>query len=100
MHYLHPHAAINSSIGLNPSPLLEVAAAIGSKDIAIGGEVGFDTASSSFTKYNAGISFNNQDFSAALLLYVTVLLPQVSIHICLFQYALFYSSHNYFSTIW
>ncbi|XP_047942547.1 mitochondrial outer membrane protein porin 4-like [Salvia hispanica] len=58
----------NSSIGLNPSPQLEVSAAIGSKDIAIGGEVGFDTSSSSFTKYNAGISFNKQDFSAAVLL--------------------------------
>ena len=77
MHYLHNHAAINSSIGLNPSPLLEVSAALGSEDIAIGGEIGFDTSSSSFTKYNAGMSFNKQDFSAAVLLYVTVLLVQV-----------------------
>lgn len=77
VHYLHHHAAINSSIGLNPSPQLEVSAAIGSKDIAIGGEVGFDTSSSSFTKYNAGISFNKQDFSAAVLLYATVLLLEV-----------------------
>ncbi|KAL3623883.1 hypothetical protein CASFOL_032699 [Castilleja foliolosa] len=68
VHYLHHHAAINSSIGLYPSPLLEVAAAIGSKDVAIGGEIGFDTASSSFTKCNAGISFNKPDFSAALIL--------------------------------
>ncbi|KAL0428313.1 UNVERIFIED_CONTAM: Mitochondrial outer membrane protein porin 4 [Sesamum latifolium] len=68
VHYLHHHAAINSSIGLNPSPLLEVAAAIGSKDVAIGGEIGFDTSSSSFTKCNAGISFNMPDFSAALIL--------------------------------
>ncbi|PIM97332.1 Porin/voltage-dependent anion-selective channel protein [Handroanthus impetiginosus] len=68
VHYLHHHAAINSSIGLNPSPLLEVAAAIGSKDVAIGGEIAFDTASSSFTKCNAGISFNKPDLSAALVL--------------------------------
>ncbi|KAL0288509.1 UNVERIFIED_CONTAM: Mitochondrial outer membrane protein porin 6 [Sesamum calycinum] len=67
VHYIHHHAAINSSIGLNPSPLLEVAAAIGSKDVAIGGEIGFDTSSSSFTKCNAGISFNMPDFSAALI---------------------------------
>ncbi|MCD7448780.1 hypothetical protein HAX54_045994 [Datura stramonium] len=32
--YLHQRAAINSSIGLNPSPLLELSAAIGSKDLA------------------------------------------------------------------
>ncbi|KAK6151462.1 hypothetical protein DH2020_014097 [Rehmannia glutinosa] len=68
VHYLHHRAAINSSIGLNPSPLLEVAAAIGSNDVAIGGEIGFDTSSSSFTKCNAGISFNKPDFSAALIL--------------------------------
>ncbi|KAK9931768.1 hypothetical protein M0R45_019032 [Rubus argutus] len=66
--YLHPHAAIDSSIGLNPTPLLELSATIGSKDLSLGGEIGFDTASSLLTKYNAGISFNKPDFSAALLL--------------------------------
>ena len=68
MHYLHPHAAIDSSIGLNPSPLLELSAAIGTNELSLGGEVGFDTASASFTKYNAGISFNKPDFIAALIL--------------------------------
>lgn len=68
VHYFHGRAAINSSIGLNPTPLLEVAAAVGSKDIAIGGEIEFETSSSSFTKCNAGISFNKPDFSAALIL--------------------------------
>ncbi|KAE9601668.1 hypothetical protein Lal_00040578 [Lupinus albus] len=66
--YLHPHAAIDSSIGLNPSPQLELSAAIGSKDLCLGAEVGFNTTSASFTKYNAGIAFNKPDFSAALLL--------------------------------
>lgn len=66
--YLHNHAAINSSIGLNPSPLLDVAATLGDKDLVLGGEIGFDTASASFTKYNAGIAFNKPDFSAALIL--------------------------------
>lgn len=66
--YLHPHAAIDSSIGLNPTPLLELSAAIGSKDISLGAEAGFDTASASFTKYNAGIGLNKPDFSAAVLL--------------------------------
>lgn len=66
--YLHQHAAINSSIGLNPSPLLELSVAIGNKDLALGGEIGFNTASSSFTKCNAGLSFNKPDFSAALML--------------------------------
>lgn len=66
--YLHPHAAFDSSIGLNPTPLLELSATIGSKDLSLGDEIGFDTASSLLTKYNAGISFNKPDFSAALLL--------------------------------
>ncbi|GKV47045.1 hypothetical protein SLEP1_g53984 [Rubroshorea leprosula] len=68
VHYLHHHAAVDSSIGLNPTPDLELSAAIGSKDLALGGEIGFDTASASFTKYNAGIGFNKPDFSAALFL--------------------------------
>ncbi|KAL8528407.1 hypothetical protein ACS0TY_006008 [Phlomoides rotata] len=58
------------STGLNPSPRLEVSAAIGSKDVAIGGEIGFDTSSSSFTKCNAGISYNKPDFSAVLILWL------------------------------
>ncbi|GLT36060.1 hypothetical protein SLA2020_104650 [Shorea laevis] len=68
VHYLHHHAAVDSSIGLSPTPDLELSAAIGSKDLALGGEIGFDTASASFTKYNAGIGFNKPDFSAALFL--------------------------------
>lgn len=68
MQYFHPHAAINSSIGLNPAPHLEFSAAIGSKDLSLGGEVGFDTASASFIKYNAGIGLNRPDYSLALLL--------------------------------
>lgn len=66
--YLHPHAAIDSSIGLNPAPKLELSAAIGSRDISMGAEVGFDTTSASFSTYNAGIAFNKPDFSATLML--------------------------------
>ncbi|XP_028773736.1 mitochondrial outer membrane protein porin 6 [Neltuma alba] len=66
--YLHPHAVFDSSIGLNPSPHLELSAAIGSKDLYVGAEVGFSTASASFTKYNAGITINKPDYSASLIL--------------------------------
>ncbi|XP_054821022.1 mitochondrial outer membrane protein porin 6 [Prosopis cineraria] len=66
--YLHPHAVFDSSIGLNPAPQLELSAAIGSKDLYVGAEVGFNTASASFTKYNTGITFNKPDYSAALIL--------------------------------
>ncbi|KAM0967065.1 hypothetical protein ACFX1X_023060 [Malus domestica] len=66
--YLHPHAAFDSSIGLNPTPLLELSGTIGSKDLSLGAEIGFDTTFSLLTKYNAGISYNKPDFSAVLLL--------------------------------
>ncbi|GJR40245.1 hypothetical protein Tco_1215929 [Tanacetum coccineum] len=39
--------------GLNPSPVLNVDATVGNKDVILGGEVGFDTAFASFTKYTA-----------------------------------------------
>ena len=70
VHYLRDHAVINSSIGPTPTPLLEVAATLGNNFLNCGGEVGFDTAADSFTKYNAGIGLNKADFSAALILYV------------------------------
>ena len=73
VHYNNYHAAVNSSIGLNPTPVLDFNGTIGDKDISLGGEVSFDTASASFTKYNAGISLNKPDFSAALTLYVLVI---------------------------
>ncbi|VVB17734.1 unnamed protein product [Arabis nemorensis] len=66
--YVHPHATLNSSIGLNPTPLLDLSATIGSQTVCLGGEVGFDTASSTLTKYNAGIGINKPDYSAALIL--------------------------------
>lgn len=68
VHYRNYHAAVNSSVSLNPSPTLDVNAAIGNEDTSLGGEMAFDTASGSFTKYNAGITLNRPDFSAALLL--------------------------------
>ncbi|KAI3811415.1 hypothetical protein L1987_21138 [Smallanthus sonchifolius] len=70
--YIHPRIAIDSSIGLNPSPVLNLAAEVGHKDVHLGCEVGFDTASASFIKYTAGISFNKPDLSAALILHKTV----------------------------
>lgn len=66
--YVHPHAVIDSSIGLNPTPLLELSATIGSKNLCLGGDIGFNTGFASLTRYNAGIALNKPDFSVALLL--------------------------------
>ncbi|GKA57263.1 probable protein phosphatase 2C 5 [Tanacetum coccineum] len=57
-------ALIIASDCMNPSLVLNVVAAVGNKDVILDGEVGFDTASASFTKYTAGISFNKPDLSA------------------------------------
>lgn len=73
MQYLRARAAISSSIGLTPTPRLELAATVGSKDLCLGAEIGFDTASASFTKYNAGIGFDKKDFSASLILLVVII---------------------------
>ena len=68
--YRNYHATVNSSIGLNPTPTLEFNASIGNEELSMGGEMAFDTASASFTKYNAGLTLNKHDFSAAVMLYV------------------------------
>ncbi|KAI4377234.1 hypothetical protein MLD38_014899 [Melastoma candidum] len=68
VHYLHPSAAVDASIGLHPVFLLDLSAAIGSKDVTFGGEIGVDTASAFLAKYNAGVLFNGPDFSAAVVL--------------------------------
>ncbi|KAG6506167.1 hypothetical protein ZIOFF_031485 [Zingiber officinale] len=66
--YLHHHVAFNSGIGLTPTPLLAFAAASGSRELCLGAEIGFNSASTSFTKYNAGVGFSKSVFSAALII--------------------------------
>ncbi|XP_006649363.1 mitochondrial outer membrane protein porin 6 [Oryza brachyantha] len=68
LQYLHDRCALNSTIGLTSTPLVELAATFGTNELSVGAEVGFDSASASFTKYNSGICYNKHDFSAALLL--------------------------------
>eukprot|EP01018_Ginkgo_biloba_P002932 Gb_12595 [translate_table: standard] len=68
LQYLHEHAGFSSSIGLTPKPIVDFSGAIGSDVLSVGGEVGFDTASGLFTKYNAGIGITKPEFSAAIAL--------------------------------
>uniref|UniRef100_A0A803LJS2 Uncharacterized protein n=1 Tax=Chenopodium quinoa TaxID=63459 RepID=A0A803LJS2_CHEQI len=51
VHFRNYHATVNSRVSLNPSPTMDINAAIGNKDTTLGGEMAFDTASGSFTKY-------------------------------------------------
>uniref|UniRef100_A0A0E0CUW9 Uncharacterized protein n=1 Tax=Oryza meridionalis TaxID=40149 RepID=A0A0E0CUW9_9ORYZ len=68
LQYLHDCFALNSTIGLTSTPLIELAATIGTNELSAGAEVGFDSTSASVTKYNSGICYNKHDFSAAVLL--------------------------------
>ncbi|XVF06990.1 hypothetical protein REPUB_Repub06bG0099100 [Reevesia pubescens] len=65
--YLHPHVSIDPSIGLNPTPLLEISATIRSNKLPLGGEVRLDTTYVSSPKYTVGICLNKPDFIAFLL---------------------------------
>ncbi|CDY25906.1 BnaC09g32780D [Brassica napus] len=80
--YVHPHATLHYR----------------SQTICLGGEVGFDTASSLLTKYNAGIGFNKPDFFAALMLatYVHKVNPTTSVGAELIRH---FSSHDNSFTI-
>ncbi|KAF6162577.1 hypothetical protein GIB67_003123 [Kingdonia uniflora] len=46
---------IASCFGLTPTPFLDGSTAIGTKEFSLGGEVVFDTSTTSFTKYNTEI---------------------------------------------
>ncbi|CAN6314124.1 unnamed protein product, partial [Urochloa humidicola] len=68
LQYAHNRFALNSTIGLTSTPLVELAATVGTSELSLGAEVGFDSTSASVTKYNSGIGYNRSDFSASLLL--------------------------------
>ncbi|KAL6907434.1 hypothetical protein ACP4OV_002473 [Aristida adscensionis] len=68
LQYIHDRFALNSTIGLASAPLVELAATIGTSELTVGAEIGFDSTSASITKYNSGIGYNKSDFSAAFLL--------------------------------
>uniref|UniRef100_A0A0C9QMH8 TSA: Wollemia nobilis Ref_Wollemi_Transcript_22203_1555 transcribed RNA sequence n=1 Tax=Wollemia nobilis TaxID=56998 RepID=A0A0C9QMH8_9CONI len=68
LQYLHEHAGFRSSFGLNTKPVIDFSGAVGSEVFTVGGEVGYDTTSGLFTKYNAGIGITKPEFSAAIIL--------------------------------
>lgn len=68
LQYLHEHAGISTSIGLNAAPLINLSAVLGTDTLALGTDVAFDSTSGQFTKCNAGVSFSNADLIASLTL--------------------------------
>ncbi|MBA0688452.1 hypothetical protein Goari_006239, partial [Gossypium aridum] len=66
--YFHDHATVTTTVGLNQTPGVDVAATIGTPTIAFGAEAGYDTTSGNFTKYTAGISMTKPDSCASIIL--------------------------------
>ncbi|KAG8049609.1 hypothetical protein GUJ93_ZPchr0009g2451 [Zizania palustris] len=66
LQYLHDYAGVNASIGLTANPIVNLSSVFGTKSLAVGADVSLDTATGNLTKYNAGLSFINQDLIASL----------------------------------
>ncbi|KAJ1263825.1 hypothetical protein BS78_09G216400 [Paspalum vaginatum] len=68
LQYLHHHAGVVASVGLNTNPLVNLSGVFGTKALAVGADAAFDTSSGDLTKYNAGLSYSTEDFVAAATL--------------------------------
>ncbi|XP_020397777.1 outer mitochondrial membrane protein porin isoform X2 [Zea mays] len=68
LQYLHHHAGVAASVGLNANPVVKLSGVFGTKTVAVGADVAFDTSSGNLTKYNAGLSYSTSDFVAAATL--------------------------------
>lgn len=68
LQYLHDNVGVSSSIGLTPTPIIDFSGTLGTDELVLGGEVAFDTASGTFSKYSAGVGFSKPEFSAAVIL--------------------------------
>ncbi|KAG8637907.1 mitochondrial outer membrane protein porin of 34 kDa [Manihot esculenta] len=64
--YLHDFAAVSSSIGLTPNPIVNFSGVIGSNVTSLGVDLSFDTKTGNFTKCNAGLSYSSADLVASL----------------------------------
>ncbi|XP_043807309.1 mitochondrial outer membrane protein porin of 34 kDa-like [Manihot esculenta] len=64
--YLHDFAAVSSSIGLTPNPIVNFSGVIGSNVTSLGADLSFDTKTGNFTKCNAGLSYSSADLVASL----------------------------------
>ncbi|ONM32016.1 hypothetical protein ZEAMMB73_Zm00001d040779 [Zea mays] len=60
--------SMNTTTDLTSTHLVELATTVGTSELVIGAEVGFDITSDAVTKYNSGAGYNKFDFSASLLM--------------------------------
>ncbi|KAG2430955.1 hypothetical protein HXX76_009923 [Chlamydomonas incerta] len=63
--YSMPYLALKSTIGLNATPVVDVAASTGYQSFVLGAETSYDTAKAAVTKYNFAIGYHAPDFQVA-----------------------------------
>lgn len=68
LQYLHDYAGITTSVGLTANPIVNFSGVLGTKTLAAGADLSFDTKEGALTKYNFGASFSNVDLIASLAL--------------------------------
>ncbi|KAG5535504.1 hypothetical protein RHGRI_023317 [Rhododendron griersonianum] len=66
--YYHYHGTFTTAAALNQSPVVDISATIGTPTIAFGAEAGYETTSGKFSKYTAGVSVNQPDSCASIIL--------------------------------
>ncbi|GMH01690.1 hypothetical protein Nepgr_003529 [Nepenthes gracilis] len=68
LQYLHEYAGISTAIGLTANPIVNLSVVAGTNVLALGTDLSFDSATGSFSKCNAGLSFTSSDLIASLSL--------------------------------
>jgi len=68
LQYFHDHATVTAAVTSPQSPSIEASATFGTPTFALGAEAVYDTTSNSLTKYTAGITVTNPDWSSAIIL--------------------------------
>lgn len=68
LEYAMPYLSLKSTVGLNATPVLDVAASTGYQNVVLGAEASYDTSKSLLTKYNAALGYHAPDFQVAALL--------------------------------
>ncbi|MEW5307440.1 MAG: hypothetical protein WDW38_008753 [Sanguina aurantia] len=66
--YSNPYVNLKANVGLVSSPVVDFAMASGYKSVIVGGEVAYDTAKASLSKYNFGVGYHAPDHQAAAFL--------------------------------
>ncbi|GAA0159691.1 voltage-gated ion channel [Lithospermum erythrorhizon] len=65
--YFHPHASLTTAVGFTKSPTVDASVSLGNSTFAVGAEAGYDTTSSTLTKYTAGVSLTKLDSCASII---------------------------------